>query len=100
MKINVKIRKTFDNTGALKAIASVTLDDMFAVHGVKIIETDKGGFMAMPEEHFKDKDGNDARRDIFHPISSDARSVLEAAVIDAYKSKLASANTETTDENN
>lgn len=65
MNISVKIRKTFD-----KAVASVTLDDKFAVHGVKVIETAKGRFMAMPEEIYKDKDGKEAHRDIFHPICS------------------------------
>lgn len=97
MKITVKIRKIFDNAGALKAVASVTLGDMFVVHGVKVIETAKGSFMAMPEEVYKDKDGKDARRDIFHPINSEARATMEAAVLSAYDAAVSKA-TEVTEE--
>lgn len=94
MNISVKIRKTFDKAGALKAVASVTLDDKFAVHGVKVIETAKGRFMAMPEEIYKDKDGKEAHRDIFHPICSEVRTELEAAVLTAYETAISKETTE------
>lgn len=91
MKINVKIRKTLENAGALKAVASVTFDNQFVVHGVKVIETAKGRFMAMPEETYKDKEGKDARRDIFHPINSEARATMEAAVLASYDAAVSKA---------
>lgn len=102
MKITVKIRKTMENAGALKAVASVTFDEMYVVHGVKVIETAKGRFMAMPEETFKNKDGEDVRRDIFHPINAEARANMEAAVFAAYDEavKKVSAETAENGENN
>ena len=88
MKISVKIRKTFEDAGAMKAVASVTLDDQFAIHGVKLIETANGRFAAMPSEVRKDKDGNEVRHDIFHPISSSARKLMEEAVLTAYETTI------------
>ncbi|MDD2268115.1 MAG: SpoVG family protein [Eubacteriales bacterium] len=94
MKYVVKIRKTYTNRGALKAIASVTIDEAYVVHGVKVIETDKGRFIAMPGEAQKDKDGKATRRDVFHPINAKARGKLEAVVLKAYDEEINKANTE------
>lgn len=88
MQLSVKIHKVFEDKGAMKAIASITLDELFAVHGVKVIESEKGRFAAMPNEVFKDKDGNDVRRDVFHPISSSARKLMEEAVLTAYETTI------------
>lgn len=85
MQINVKIHKVFDDKRAMKAIVSVTLDEQFVVHGVRVIETEKGKFAAMPNEIRKDTDGRDVRKDIFHPLSSSARKALEDAVLTAYE---------------
>lgn len=71
MKLAVKIRKICTNRGALKAIASVTIDEAYVVHGVKIIETDKGRFVAMPGEVQKDKDGK--------AINSELKTMLSSA---------------------
>ena len=92
MKFIVKIRKIYTNRGALKAIASVTIDEAYAVHGVKVIETDKGRFIAMPGEVQKDKEGKATRRDIFHPINVKARGKLEAVVLKAYDEEIIKAN--------
>lgn len=88
MQLSVKIHKVFEDKGAMKAIASITLDELFAVHGIKVIESEKGRFAAMPNEIFKDKDGNDVRRDVFHPISSSARKLMEEAVLTAYETTM------------
>ena len=88
MKITAVIKKTFD-TGKVKAIADVTLGGAFAVHGLKLIEGDKGMFVSMPYSQWKDKDGNLKNTDIVHPITADARSELYHAVHDAYKAKMA-----------
>ena len=85
MQIRVKIHKVFENAGAMKALASVTINEEFAVHGVKLIETENSRFAAMPSEIRKDKDGNDVHRDVFHPISSSARKVIEDALFAAYE---------------
>lgn len=89
MEFKVKIRKIIENGKPLKATCSVTMDDMFTVHGVKVIKTEKGSFIAMPYESYKDADGNEQRRDIFHPITSEARRAMEDAVLAAYEAKVA-----------
>lgn len=88
MNFDVKIHKLIDNGKPLKATASVTIDNAYALHNVRVIETDKGAFMGMPFETYTDKDGNEVRKDIFHPISSEARKALEEAVITAYNEKV------------
>lgn len=89
MQIRVKIHKVFQNTGAMKAVASVTVDEAFAIHGVKLIETANGRFASMPNEIRKDKDGNEVHRDVCHPISSSARKELEDALFEAYDEAVA-----------
>ena len=69
MQIRVKIHKVFQDTGAMKAVASVTVDEAFAIHGVKLIETANGRFASMPNEIRKDKDGNEVHRDVCRPCS-------------------------------
>ncbi len=89
MKFTVKVRKIIENGKPLKAACSVTMDDQFTVHGVKVIETEKGRFVAMPSEAFRDSEGGEQFRDVCHPITSDARRALEDAVLAAYDERLA-----------
>ena len=88
MTFNVRIHNTFDNDHPVKGTASVTMDGMFAVHNVRVIKSEKGMFIGMPYETYKDKDGKDTRRDVFHPINSEARKAMEEAVIAAYTEKV------------
>ena len=97
MEFNVKVRKIIENGKPLKATCSVTMDGQFTVHGVKEIKTEKGSFIAMPYESYKDADGNEQRRDVFHPITSDARHAMEAAVLSAYEAKVAEETAKSTD---
>ena len=92
MTFSVKIHNVIENGKPLKAVASVTMDGMFAVHNVRVIKSEKGMFIGMPYETYKDKDGKDTRRDVFHPINSEARKAMEEAVIAAYKEKVNAAN--------
>jgi len=95
VKTTVKIRKAFEAADSkIKAIASITLDDLFVVHGVKLIETDKGRFLAMPSENWQNAQGENMRKDVFHPISQDARKQLEKAVFEAYEGYLAKSKSE------
>ena len=87
MKItDVKIRKIFDE-GPMKAIASVTFDGQLAVHDVKVINARDRFFVVMPSR----KNPDETYRDIVHPINSEFRGVLEAAVIAAYEEALVKA---------
>lgn len=65
----------------MKAIASVVLDDEFAVHDIRIIEGDKGLFIAMPSR----KTASGGYRDTAHPITQEVRSMFEREILDAYE---------------
>lgn len=71
--------------GKLKAIVSITLDDEFVVHDIKVIEGEKGLFIAMPSK--KSVDGE--YRDIAHPINSSARERIQTVILEAYQKSLA-----------
>ena len=79
MNIQVKIAKTFPQTEKLKAIVNITLDDSFAVHGIKIFDSEKGLFVAMPNIKSGEK-----RKDISHPISKESREKLVQAILATY----------------
>ena len=82
MKItNVSIRKSDREDSRMKAIASVLLDDEFAVHDIRIIEGTKGLFIAMPSR----KTATGGYRDIAHPINPEVRAMFEEAILEAYK---------------
>ncbi|MDI6715538.1 MAG: septation regulator SpoVG [Actinomycetota bacterium] len=68
----------------VKAIASITIDDQFVVHDLRVVEGEKGLFVAMPSRKLPSGDF----RDIAHPINSETRERIQAAVIAEYKSKL------------
>ena len=77
---DVRIRKV-EKEGKMKAVASITIDNEFVVHDIKIIDGDKGLFIAMPSK--KTLDGE--YRDIAHPINSETRDRIQRSVIQAYK---------------
>ena len=85
MKItNVSIRKSDREDSRMKAIASVLLDDEFAVHDIRIIEGTKGLFIAMPSR----KTSTGGYKDIAHPISQEVRTMFEKEILDAYEKAL------------
>ncbi len=77
---DIKIRKTFDDNGPMKAIVSVTLDGQLAVHDIKVINARDKFFIVMPSR----KNPDDTYRDIVHPINAEFRRTLEEEVISAY----------------
>ena len=77
----VRIYK-MENSGNLKAYATVTLDNAYAVHGLKVLEGEKGLWVSMPATKSK-KTGE--FKDIFHPISQGARDGLVKAVLEKYE---------------
>ena len=76
---NMEITKVASE-GKMKAVASVTFDNAFAVHDVKVIEGPEKLFVAMPSRRTPDGE----YRDIAHPINSDMRNMLESKVLAAY----------------
>ncbi len=88
MKItSVSVRKIEKEGSRMKGIASVLLDDSFAVHDIRIIEGDNGLFIAMPSRKITARgEGEvDRYRDIAHPINPEVRSMFEQAIFEAYK---------------
>lgn len=70
--------------GKMKAIVSITIDNEFVVHDIKVIEGEKGLFIAMPSK--KSLDGE--YRDIAHPINSDTRDSIQNIILEKYEQSL------------
>ena len=77
---DVRIRKV-EKEGKMKAVVSITIDEEFVVHDIKIIEGEKGLFIAMPSR--KAADGE--YRDIAHPINSETRDMIQNVILGKYE---------------
>ena len=81
---DVRIRKV-EKEGKMEAVVSITIDEEFVVHDIKIIEGEKGLFIAMPSR--KAADGE--YRDIAHPINSDTRDRIQKLILEKYQETMA-----------
>lgn len=86
---DVRVRKV-TKEGKMKAVVSITIDDEFVVHDIKVIEGEKGLFIAMPSK--KAIDGE--YRDIAHPINSNTRERIQRMILERYEQALLEENTE------
>ena len=83
MKItDVRIRKV-EKEGKMRAVLSITIDDEFVVHDIKVIEGEKGLFIAMPSRRAADGE----YRDIAHPINSQTRDSIQRIILEKYQSE-------------
>lgn len=80
---DVKVRK-IAKEGNMKAVVSITLDNEFVVHDIKIIEGENGLFIAMPSR----KTTEGTYRDIAHPITKETREMVSTVILDAYEKAL------------
>ncbi len=80
---DVRVRR-LTQEGKMRAIVSITLNDKFVVHDVRVIEGNNGLFVAMPSK----RTPNGEFRDIAHPINVEARRVIQQSVLDAYGREL------------
>lgn len=80
---DVRVRRVAKE-GKLKAVVSITMDDEFVVHDIKVIEGEKGFFIAMPSK--KAIDGE--YRDIAHPINSNTRERIQRTILERYEQAL------------
>ena len=80
---DVRVRR-IEKEGKMKAVVSITIEDEFVVHDIKVIEGEKGLFIAMPSR--KAADGE--YRDIAHPINSGTRDMIQRLILDKYESTL------------
>ena len=86
---DVRVRK-MTQASKMKAIVSITIDDEFVVHDIKVIEGEKGLFIAMPSK--KASDGE--YRDIAHPINSETRDRIQRIILESYEKALLEPNSE------
>ena len=80
---DVRVRRLTAD-GKMKAVVSITIDNEFAVHDIKVIEGEKGLFIAMPSK--KATDGE--YRDIAHPINSETRDRIQKIILESYEKAL------------
>lgn len=76
---DIRIRRV-SSAGRMKAVVSVTFDNQFVVHDIKVVEGNNGFFVAMPSR--KGADGE--FRDVAHPITTETRNMMQAMILDAY----------------
>ena len=80
---DIRMRKV-DKEGKMKAVVSITIDEEFVVHDIKVIEGEKGMFIAMPSR--KAADGE--YRDVAHPINSDTRERIQQLILEKYQAEI------------
>ncbi len=80
---DVRVRK-ITNEGKLRGIVSITLDDEFVVHDIKVIESEKGLMIAMPSKKIAEGE----YRDVAHPINPETRARIQTAIREAYQKAL------------
>ena len=90
---DVRIRK-IAKEGKMKAIVSITLDGEFVVHDIKVIEGEKGLFIAMPSR----RAGDGEYRDIAHPINSETREMIQNIILERYETVLEEDETDSAEE--
>lgn len=83
---DIRIRK-IEKEGKMKAVVSITIDEEFVVHDIKVIEGEKGLFIAMPSR--KATDGE--YKDIAHPIKSSTREMIQDMILEKYRAEIESA---------
>lgn len=97
LSISVRIDRLVDyDNSKLKAIASVNIGGAFAIHGLRVIDSQKGLFVQMPQNSFQ-RDGKTEYSDIFHPITAEARNELNSKVLEAYEQEFTEAESESED---
>ena len=82
--ISVRVDRLND-VGKIRAFVSANIGGAFAIHGIKVVDSDKGMFVAMPQSKFKTADAETKYLDEFHAITAEARNKLNKAVLAAYE---------------
>ena len=90
---DVRVRKV-SKDGKMKALVSITIDNEFVVHDIKVIEGEKGLFIAMPSRRTPEGE----YKDVAHPINSETRNMIQEAILKKYEVTLAEEAEEATGE--
>lgn len=86
---DVRVRKV-SSEGKMKAVVSVTFDNQFVVHDIKVIDGQNGMFIAMPSRRTPDGEF----KDIAHPINSETREMIQKAILEEFDKAMAEENEE------
>ncbi len=81
MITQINVKPIFEREDNLRGVASVTFDNAYTIHGLRVMDGKNGLFVSMPSR--KDQDG--VYRDIFHPVTKEGREHLQHKVLDAYE---------------
>lgn len=81
---DVRIRLIKKEDSKLKAVATITIDNAFAIHDIKVIEGTNGYFISMPSRKINENE----HKDIAHPINAEARALIHNLIIDAFNKEL------------
>ena len=92
MDIQVKISVLANNESRVKAMASITFDNVFVVTGIKVVEGQNGIFISMPQR----KTASGEYKDVCFPLSGDFRKVISGEIIDAYNKEVAQKQSQNT----
>lgn len=95
MKLEAKVNLLSNSTNNIKALASITIENCFVVTGIRIIETQKGFFCAMPSR----KNANGEYKDICFPITAEARAAINDEILKVFYEKLSENRPETCNNN-
>lgn len=97
--IQVRIDRLNDYEGSnVKAYASANIGGAFAIHGIKVVDSQKGLFVSMPSNSYTGADGTTKYSDVFHAVTAEARTELNEKVMDAYEQALEVQQDESEDE--
>lgn len=84
--IQVRINRICDYEGSnIRAFASANIGGAFAIHGIRVLDSQKGLFVSMPQSSYKDSNGNKKYSEIFHAVTAEARNELNDKVLAAYE---------------
>lgn len=87
--LSIRIDRLVDREGShVKAYASVTIGGVFAVHGIRVMDSEKGLFVQMPQRTIKRGDSDPEYTDLFHPVTADARKAISDKVLGAFAEKV------------
>lgn len=88
-RVTARIDQILDGEeSALRAFASVNIAGVMAVHGLRILESEKGLFVAMPSRSYTDRNGETKYPDVAHPVTAEARTAINESVLAAYNQEL------------
>lgn len=87
--LSIRIDRLVDREDShVKAYASATIGGAFAIHGLRVVDSEKGLFVQMPQRSFKRGDGENEFTDMFHPVTADARKAISENVLAAFAEKV------------